>query len=800
MSIQFEFPASQPLSPEQQRAQDIALVMQSAIEQYHKGEIDDARALFEAIVEAMPEHPDAHYNLGVIKVQTDRAAEAVPHFEVALGIRPSNGQYWVAYINALFQSDQVAAGWLAVEMAQQQGVSGPALNGLITQLAYPDRKLATTPNASPATEDNTKPTVGDTTEAQQPEAAPQEESQAAAPTTLKTTRHRQAEKSELNKHSALVHKGQIAESVAVARKLVARYPKDSECWRALSVSLHKNNQFREVMSAARKTIELDPNDVICRLLLSDTLRHTGALAEAEAQIRQLIAIAPEHAEAHRILGVTLLALGKRAEALASCQRATDLAPRSAAVHSSLGTLYLGIGAMELAEKSLRLALELEPANNNARSNLLFCLTHNSTIDTAALFKEHCKFGEIHNVPAAGTRRYTNKRNPDRKLRIGFVSGDFCNHAVAYYFLPIAQHLSRDADLSLHFYYTFGLTDHLTEKLQAHAHAWHPVADLSDAALVKKIIDDGIDIVVDLSGHTAHTRIIALAHKPAPIQASWIGYPATIGMSAFDYFLSDRFVTPPEQFEDQFVEKLALLPAIAPYMPPPNCPPVNALPALHKGHITYGSFNRLNKLSPEVIALWSAILRAQPSSRMVIGAISGKLDEPTYLEWFAAEGITADRLTFCPRGALPVYMQQHHQVDICLDTFPYTGSTTTLNALWMGVPTITMPGTSMSSRGGACWLEHVQLNQFIVRDKEEFVRRAIELTRDLDALNELRIGMRERCMNSIPFQPEKVAAGLSIALRTMWKRWCTGEASTAFEAALPADRWPSPAALTTDAVA
>jgi predicted O-linked N-acetylglucosamine transferase (SPINDLY family) len=186
--------------------------------------------------------------------------------------------------------------------------------------------------------------------------------------------------------------------------------------------------------------------------------------------------------------------------------------------------------MELAEKSLRLALELEPANNNARSNLLFCLTHNSTIDTAALFKEHCKFGEIHNVPAAGTRRYTNKRNPNRKLRIGFVSGDFCNHAVAYYFLPIAQHLSRDADLSLHFYYTFGLTDHLTEKLLAHAHAWYPVADLSDAALVKKIIDDGIDIVVDLSGHTAHTRIIALAHKPAPIQASWIGYPATIGMS------------------------------------------------------------------------------------------------------------------------------------------------------------------------------------------------------------------------------------------------------------------------------
>jgi predicted O-linked N-acetylglucosamine transferase (SPINDLY family) len=271
------------------------------------------------------------------------------------------------------------------------------------------------------------------------------------------------------------------------------------------------------------------------------------------------------------------------------------------------------------------------------------------------------------------------------------------------------------------------------------------------------------------------------------------------MTAFDYYLSDRFITPPAQFEDQFVEKLALLPAIAPFMPPPNCPPVNALPALHKGYVTYGSFNRLNKLSQEVIALWSVILRAEPSSRMVIGAISSKLDEPTYLEWFAAEGITADRLTFCPRGSLPLYMQQHHQVDLCLDTFPYTGSTTTLNALWMGVPTITMPGISMPSRGGACWLEHVGLEQFIVRDKEEFVRKSLELTRDLDALNELRIGMRERCLNSVPFQPEKVAAGLSIALRTMWKRWCADQTPTAFEATLPADWSPSPAALSTDAV-
>ncbi|MFM0716491.1 tetratricopeptide repeat protein [Paraburkholderia strydomiana] len=788
MSIQFDFSALEPLSPEQQRAQDIALVMQSAIEQYHNGEFGDAQALFEAILEAMPNHPDANYNLGVVKVQTGHPAEAVPHFEVALGSSPANGQYWVAYINALFQSDQLTAGWMAVEMAQQQGVRGPALNGLITQLAHPERRLDVTPLGGPKTSQDVNLIIGE--QVDEPAEEPVKETHAP----VKAGLIHQPGKAEIQKHNALLHKGQFTEAIALARKLVSRYPKGSEAWRALSVALHKDSRFQEVIQASRKAIELDPGDIICRLLLSDTLRHAGALQEAETQSRQLLAIAPEHAEAHRVLGVTLIALGRRAEAIASCMRAAELAPRSAAVHSSLGTLYLGIGAMAEAEKALRTALEIEPANSNARSNLLFCLTHSSTIDKAALFKEHCVFGEVHDVPvSAGGRRYVNKRDPERKLRIGFVSGDLCNHAVAYYFLPIVQHLSREPNLSLHFYYTFGVEDHMTAQLRKLATTWNKVGDLSDTALNKKIRDDRIDVLIDLSGHTAHTRIVALAHKPAPVQASWIGYPGTTGMRAFDYYIADRFVAPIEEFAETFTEKLALLPSSTAYMPPPNCPPINALPALHKGYITYGSFNRLNKLSPDVVALWSTILRAQPTSRMVIGAIGSKLDEDTYLEWFTAEGIDTSRLTFCPRASLPVYMQQHHHVDICLDTFPYVGSTTTLNALWMGVPTVTMPGTSMPSRCGAGWLGQVGLDEFVAQNKEEFVQKSIELTRDLDALNTLRIAMRERCLGSVPFHPEKVAGGLAIALRTMWKRWCAEEMPTAFEAILPEDWCPPPVA-------
>ncbi len=761
--------------------------MQSAIEQYHKGEFADAQALFEAILETMPMHADANYNLAVVKVQTGHPAEALPHFEVALGNSPANGQYWVSYINALFESGQMAAGWTAVELAQQQGVQGPALNSLIHQLAQPERRLEVKLNAGPEGSRDINLITVETIEAQ-PVTAPANK----ATVSLKTVQHRQAPAPEIQKQNALLHKRHFKEAIALARKLTARYPKDIQSWRALAISLQKNNQFTEVIEVARAGVEVDPSDVICRLLLADTLRHAGALQEAESQSRQLLMYAPDHPETHRVLGLTLIALGRRAEAIASCKRAAELAPRSSAVHSALGNVYLGIGAIAEAEHALRTALEIDPVDINSRTNLLFCLMHSSKIDKAALFKEHRRFGELHDAPAAAaSRRYTNARDPERKLRIAFISGDFCNHAASYYLLPVVRNLSRDPSLSLHFYYNFEMNDHITEQLRSHASSWQVVANMSDALLDKQIVEDQIDIVVDLSGHTAHSRIVGLARKPAPIQVSWIGYPATTGMTAFDYYISDRYVTPLAQFEDQFVEKLALLPSATPYMPPPNCPPVNALPALHKGYITYGSFNRLNKLSQEVIAVWSEILRAEPTSRMVIGAVSSKLDEETYLEWFSAQGISADRLTFCKRASLPVYMQQHYQVDLCLDTFPYTGSTTTLNALWMGVPTITMPGTSMPSRCGACWLEHVGLQQFIAQDKDEFVRKSLELTRDLDELNRLRIGMRERCLDSVPFQPEKVAGGLSIALRTMWKRWCGDEAPTAFEATLPADWCPPP---------
>ncbi|WP_338638814.1 tetratricopeptide repeat protein [Burkholderia pyrrocinia] len=760
------------LSPEQQFEQDIALVMQNAIERHHDGAFDDAKALYDAILDAVPGHAEAHYNLAVLLVDAGQPADAIPHFEIALGENPGNGQCWVSYINALYRADQAPAAWIAVEMAQQRGVHGPALDGLISQMATPTATFPTAPAAGPGSPAGITLNISS-------RHAPHESTSGDVP----AAPVRKAPLHKLQKHAGLFDKKRSAEALALARRLVAEYPDDAACLRALAVSLYRDLQYAEMIDIAYRALEGFPGDVLLRTLLADTLRLMTRLQEAETQCRLIIAAQPTNVEAHRILGIALHGLRRQQEAVAACRRAVELAPHAASPNGALGFVLLDQGAAQEAVPWLRRTIEIDPNDSVSHSSLLFSLIHDDTNTPQLLLDEHRAFGKRHERHAL-PKNYANSRDPERALRIGFVSGDLLNHAVAHYLLPVVEHLSRDPNLSLHFYYNFVIDDHVTAKLRAHAATWQTVTTLGDAALAEQIRNDRIDILIDLSGHTGRNRLVALARKPAPLQASWIGYPGTTGMSTIDYYLSDSIVTPAGELDDQFVEKIVRMPALAPYSPPANCPPVNGLPALHNGYVTYGSFNRLNKLRQDVIALWAAVLRAKPDARMVIGAIEQDRDRGTIAGWFAAAGIDPARLTFQPRATIPVYLQQHHRVDICLDTFPYAGSTTTLNALWMGVPTVTLAGFSIPTRGSASWLKRVDLDAFVAHDKDEFVRKAIALADDPDMLQTLRSGLRERCLASAPFHPDVVAQGLSVALRMMWRRWCAGDAPVSFDAVLP----------------
>ncbi|CAE6686809.1 Beta-barrel assembly-enhancing protease [Paraburkholderia domus] len=770
MTLLHEQPTVGPLTPEQQLEHDIALVLQTALAHHHKEEFDDAEALYKAILEAMPGHTDVQYNLGVLYAQRSRPVEAVPHLEAALGGSPNNGQFWVAYINALIDADQIQAAWLALEMGQQRGLKGPAVDGLITRMAHGSAGYATAAVAPVVVSPEPSTTVVISTDRDATEA------------TTAALDTRRPSPQEISRFNTLYARGHIPDAIKLGRSLTERFLSSGFAWRCLGIALHKAGQYSDAAEPLRNAITFGSGDPDVRKALADLLRLLGQYADAEAECRKLLELHPDHSEGHRILGMVLASLGRTREGIAECRRATELTPDYAESHSTLGVVLLNAGATDEAELCFRRALELDPKNALTRSNLLFTIAHNPSIAAEQIYAEHREFARLHEASLRLPKpRHTNSRAPDRQLKVGIVSGDLFRHAVASYLMPIIEPLAKDESLQLHVYYNHVQEDDYTQWLRTQARHWSMISGMTDEQFIAKVRADKIDILIDLSGHTGRNRLQAFACKPAPIQVSWIGYPATTGLDAMDYYLSDRFFTPFGEIEQQFSEKLVHLAAIGPFQPDRNSPPINILPAMHNGYITFGSFNRLNKLRPDVIAVWARLLRELPTSRMVLGSMTGDEGDENLVNWFVNEGISRDRLTFRPRSTIAVYLQQHFQVDICLDTFPYTGSTTVLNSLWMGVPTLTITGKTMASRAATAWLAHSGLDAFAAEDADDFVAKGVKLASDIPALAAIRTALRERCMQSPPFQPEVVAKSLSRAFRTMWQRWCDGLAPAAFSA-------------------
>ncbi|MGZ5028580.1 MAG: O-linked N-acetylglucosamine transferase, SPINDLY family protein, partial [Methylobacter sp.] len=508
--------------------------------------------------------------------------------------------------------------------------------------------------------------------------------------------------SEIDELMMLYGQGRTTEVEVLAGSFTQRFPGYGFGWKMLGAVLHHHECYEDAIAATQKATKLLPND----------------------------------AEAHSNLGFSFISLGRFVEAEASCRRAIEIDSDSFFAHYNLGFALYSQG--KLAEASFRQAMAINPGFAQVHSNLLFCLTHNEAIDAMALLEEHCCFARKFEAPLKERwPQHCNSQETERCLQIGFVSGDLYDHAVATFIEPVLAYLSERPQLTLRAYYNHTIEDEVTRRLRGHLHHWHPVAGLTDEALAEKIRNDRIDILVDLSGHTPKNRLLTFARKPAPVQVSWMGYPGTTGLSGMDYYLADRFLLPPGQFDHQFTEKIVRLPACAPYQPNSAAPSVNALPALTNGYITFGSFNRPSKLSPSVISLWSQLLRALPDSRIVMGCMppDGKHDE--LIDWFAKESITQERLSFYSRCSVSDYFALHQQVDICLDTFPYNGGTTTLNALWMGLPTLTLEGKTVTARQGATILSQMGLNAFIAQDAEDFVRKGLSWAKHPSSLAELR---------------------------------------------------------------
>jgi predicted O-linked N-acetylglucosamine transferase (SPINDLY family) len=613
-----------------------------------------------------------------------------------------------------------------------------------------------------------------------------------------------------NLGNALRDLGRLNDAVASYRRALALNP-DTATWHYnLGIAQYDLKTLDDASACYRRALQISPGYAEAHSNLGNTLRDLGRLGDAMANYRWALAITPDHAEAHSNLGNALRDLGRLDDATASYRRALRIKPDHAEVrcnlgvvlrdrgrlgdaltryrqalafnpdyvnaHSNMGIALKDLGQLNDAVASYRRALDINPGYTEVHSNLLFLHNYLSDKPPATLLAEARRFGAL---AARQARPYTSWRSlptMDRSLRVGVVSWDLRNHPVGYFVDSVFAALKSIAAgrLELIAYHCHFRTDAITERIKASCTDWRSVVGVSDEMLARQIHEDGIDILIDLSGHTANNRLRVFARKPAPVQVSWLGYFATTGVAEMDYLIADPWTLPATE-EVNFTEKIWRLPETRLCFTPPDTDvAVARLPALSNGYITFGCFNNLAKMNDAVVALWAQVLRAVPESRLLLKA--KQLDEASVrqsiVKRFAAEGIDADRLILEGASPRPEYLAAYHRVDIALDPFPFPGGTTSVESLWMGVPVLTLTAERFLSRQGIGILMNAGLSEWIAADKDDYVARAASHARDLGKLATLRNGLRQQLLASPIVDAPRFARHFETGLRHMWQEWCT----------------------------
>lgn len=577
----------------------------------------------------------------------------------------------------------------------------------------------------------------------------------------------------------LKEQGRLGDAEATWRQVVTLVPEHADAHLSLGVLLAERHRLHDAEISLRCALALNPDDPKTCVNLSLVLRQIGRLNESQALLRKVIGLHPSHADAWCNLGVVLKDLRQLDEAQACFERALQVSEGQAFPEAvnNLGHLHEVRGRVQAAQDCFRQALAWQPGFIEARDNLLFNLNYQGKASPEVMLQEARAYGDVVAARATPFTRWQGSFEQERPLRVGLVSGDIRRHPVGHFAESALVALATQArgSLGLHVYATHGVRDDLSERVQRSCQAWTDVTALTDAELAARIHADGIDVLIDLSGHTAFNRLPVFAWRPAPVQVSWLGYFATTGVAEMDWFIGDPW-TLPERLDAQFTERIWRLPETRLCFTPPDADvPVSALPSSHGQTFTFGCFNNLTKMGDEVVALWARVLQAVPGSRLMLKA--SQFDEASVCDdvraRFAAQGVAGDSLLLSGRSSREDYLKAYHQVDIGLDPFPFTGGTTTVESLWMGVPVLTLAGDRLLARQGVGMMVNAGLPDWVVDSADAYVERARALAADAAALAALRARLREQVLASPLFDAPRFAMHLEQALRGMWQERCRG---------------------------
>lgn len=578
-----------------------------------------------------------------------------------------------------------------------------------------------------------------------------------------------------NAGNSLNRQGDHALAIRCFEKALELVPNHLEALNNLGIQYRHAGRHEEALLLLQRAEKISPNAGPVLLNLGNVLMSLGRNEEALEQFDRCVRMDPHSAILRNNKANALRALGKLSEAMSCWRAGLAIDPDAAELWVNYAAGLHSQGRQKEALEAYQRILHLAPDNAVAHGAALFSMHYDATKSTAQLLSEHQAWGAKHADPLLPANRvFHNARQPDKRLRVGYVSVDFRRHPVAFFTLPVFRNHSNAVEAICY----SGVTrpDQWSDAVQNAVSGWRSIVGWSDSELCAQVQKDEVDILVDLAGHTAGNRLLAFARRAAPVQVSWLGYFNTTGMRAMDYLVVDPVVAP-ESEQAPFVEQALRLPGCyLAYQGPDYAPAVAAPPCLTRPAVTFGCFNTQAKITPEVIAVWARILHTAPDSRILLK--NATLDDEGCRQLvnqeFAAQRIAPDRVEL--RGASPhaELLASYAEVDIALDPFPYHGGTTTCEALWMGLPVVTLRGDRFVSRVGPTILHHAGFPQWVAQDLDHYVQIALDLAADPDKLAVLRAGLRER----VRLSPLGDIAGFTRswedALRMVWRRWCGSE--------------------------
>jgi predicted O-linked N-acetylglucosamine transferase (SPINDLY family) len=556
------------------------------------------------------------------------------------------------------------------------------------------------------------------------------------------------------------------------RKAIELHPALAPLHVNLGGILNALNRHEAAEAACRRAIQLDAKSAQAWSNLGVSLMGSRGFEAAEAACRRAIELDPRSPEAWSNLGSSLLEQFRLDEAAAACRRAIELDPGSALPHDVMARILVQRSDFAAAVREFDEALRKDPYDLTVLSNRIFSLSYVPGVSPAEMLAAARQFDDSAHRGVEPFRSWGCTPDRDRTLRIGLVSGDLRRHPVGYLLKGPLAHLGK-SDFHLFAYSSQPDGDDLTAELRQHFSTWAEVAGTSDRELAQRIHDDRIDILIDLAGHTRHSRLPAFAWKPAPVQVTWLGYFATTGLAEIDWKIGDPWVSPAEE-QHHFTERIWRLPdSCFCFAPPHDAPEVADLPSETNGYLTFGCFNNLAKVNDDVVAAWSRILAGSPEARLLLKTkqlASAEL-RAALLARFERCGIAPERLLLEGPVSYAEYLASYARVDIALDPFPYPGGATTAEGLWMGVPALTLRGDRFIAHQGESLLHAAGLADWIARDRDEYVRMAVDFAADRARLARLRAGLREQVAASPLFHAPRHARHLEAAWRRMWQQWC-----------------------------